>query len=370
MYSLVNIGDQNFLSKKAFEVKCMDHVDHMALSGSASYYMQQQRELAVSGPLPELHVSPSIRPLSNPNNLPFQSNIGGGHIGSSLPLESLAISSHAVNVDGPTGVSTGETVKRKRGRPRKYGSDRVVSLALSPSTTPSSNPITVTQDGQKRGRGRPPGSGKKQQLASSGESIPDSAGIGFAPHVIQIPSGEDIAAKILAFSQMQAKALCVMAAEGHVSIATLRQPSTSGGTVKFEGNLELLSMSGSYLPTDSGSLRNRTGGLSVTLVSPDGRVVGGGIGGVLIASDLVKVTVGTFQWGRLKGKYKKKGSSQDASVVAVESDHQGIHNPVALNSILPNQQNLTSPTSSLSPWSASRPMDMRNSHVDIDLMRG
>lgn len=49
-------------------------------------------------------------------------------------------------------------------------------------------------------------------------------------------------------------------------------------------------MSGSYLPTDSGSLRNRTGGLSVTLVSPDGRVVGGGIGGVLIASDLVKVT--------------------------------------------------------------------------------
>ncbi|PNX86554.1 DNA binding protein [Trifolium pratense] len=143
----------------------MDHGDHMALPGSASYYMQQ-RGLAGSGAQPELHVSPSFNQLSNPN-LPFQSSIGGGsNIGSTLPLESLPISSQGVNVSGPTGVPSGETVKRKRGRPRKYGSDRVVSLALSPSPAQSSNPGTVMQGGPKRGRGRPPGSGKKQQLAS------------------------------------------------------------------------------------------------------------------------------------------------------------------------------------------------------------
>lgn len=78
--------------------------------------------------------------------------------------------------------------------------------------------------------------------------------------------------------------------------------------------------------------------------------------------------IGSFLWGRLKAKNKKKESSEDAEGT-VESDHQGAHNPAALNSISPNQ-NLT-PTSSLSPWSAaSRQMDMGNSHADIDLMRG
>jgi hypothetical protein len=148
----------------------MDHGDHMALPGSASYYMQQ-RGLAGSGAQPELHVSPSFNQLSNPN-LPFQSSIGGGsNIGSTLPLESLPISSQGVNVSGPTGLPSGEIVKRKRGRPRKYGSDRVVSLALSSSPAPSSNPGTATQGGPKRGRGRPLGSGKKQQLASFGNSL-------------------------------------------------------------------------------------------------------------------------------------------------------------------------------------------------------
>nr|AFK41390.1 unknown [Lotus japonicus] len=52
----------------------------------------------------------------------------------------------------------------------------------------------------------------------------------------------------------------------------------------------------------------------------------------------------------------------------MESDHQAVHNPVAVNSISPNQ-NLTA-ISFPSPWPASRTLDMRNSHIDIDLMRG
>ena len=69
------------------------------------------------------------------------------------------------------GVPSEETAKRKRGRPRKYGSesyDRILSLASSPSETPSNNPGTMTKDGQKRARGRSLGRGKKQQLASLG----------------------------------------------------------------------------------------------------------------------------------------------------------------------------------------------------------
>lgn len=136
----------------------MDRGDHMA-----SYYMQQ-RGIAGFGAQPELHVSQNIRPQVD-HNLPFQSSIGGGGtIGLTSPLES----SHGVNVGAPNVTPTKEAVKRKRGRPRKYGTDGAVSLALTP--TPSTH-SGATKPGQKRGRGRPPGSGKKQQLASLGKSL-------------------------------------------------------------------------------------------------------------------------------------------------------------------------------------------------------
>lgn len=42
------------------------------------------------------------------------------------------------------------------------------------------------------------------------------------------------------------------------------------------------------MPADNGS-RTRTGSLSVSLATPDGRVIGGGIGGVLIAATPIQV---------------------------------------------------------------------------------
>ncbi|XP_015947284.1 AT-hook motif nuclear-localized protein 9 [Arachis duranensis] len=336
----------------------MDRGDQMALSGSASYYMQ--RGMPGSGTQqPDLHNSPSMRPLSNPN-LSFQPSIGGSTIGSTMPLESSGMSSQCVNVGAPSGAPPGEPVKRKRGRPRKYGPDGTVSLALTP--TPATHPGTMTQQGQKRGRGRPPGSGKKQQLASLGELMSGTAGMGFTPHIITVAVGEDIATKVMAFSQQGPRAICIMAATGAVSTVTLRQPSTSGGTVTYEGRFEILCLSGSYLLTDSDGSRNRSGGLSVSLASPDGRVIGGGVGGVLVAASTVQVVVGSFIWGGSKAKKQKKEGSSEGAEVAMEPDHQTVHN------ISPNQ-NLT-PTSSLSPWPSSRPMDMRHSHIDIDLMRG
>ena len=48
-------------------------------------------------------------------------------------------------------------------------------------------------------------------------------------------------------------------------------------------------MSGSYLLAESGGPRNRTGGLSISVCSPDGHVIGGAIGGRLIASSPAQV---------------------------------------------------------------------------------
>ena len=61
-----------------------------------------------------------------------------------------------------------------------------------------------------------------------------------------------------------------------------------------QGRFEILSLSGSFLVTDSSGARSRTGGLSVSLVGPDGRVMGGGVAGMLIAASPVQVVVGSF----------------------------------------------------------------------------
>lgn len=142
----------------------MDRREAMSFSGS-TYYMQ--RGMPESGSGTGVQGSPGI-PLSN-LNVSFQSNIGGSSIGSAMPIEpSLAISHHGVDVGSPSAMPSTEPVRRKRGRPRKYGPDEshgTVALALSPT---SSNPPVTTTPNQKRGRGRPPGTGRKQQLASLG----------------------------------------------------------------------------------------------------------------------------------------------------------------------------------------------------------
>ncbi|XP_050237674.1 AT-hook motif nuclear-localized protein 9 [Mercurialis annua] len=338
----------------------MDRREAMAMSGSASYYMQ--RGMSGPGTQAGLNVSSGINPLSA-TNMSFQSNVGGNTIGSTLPMEiSAAVSPHGVNAGGAPAVAlpSGESGKRKRGRPRKYGPDGSVSLALSPSV--STHPGTITPT-QKRGRGRPPGTGRKQQLASLGSWLSGSAGIGFTPHIITMAVGEDIATKIVSFAQQGPRAICILSANGAVSTVTLRQPSTSGGTVTYEGRFEILCLSGSYLVTNNGGSQHRTGGLSASLASPDGRVIGGGIGGVLIAASPVQVIVGSFLWGGSKTKNKKVEGSDGA-----RDDHQTVENPVSPPNVPPTQ-NLT-PNSSVGLWPTPQPVDMRNAHMDIDLMRG
>lgn len=57
----------------------------------------------------------------------------------------------------------------------------------------------------------------------------------------------------------------------------------------FQGRFEILSLSGSFTVSDNGGMRSRTGGLSVSLAGPDGRVIGGGVAGSLIAASPIQV---------------------------------------------------------------------------------
>eukprot|EP01018_Ginkgo_biloba_P034164 Gb_17097 [translate_table: standard] len=273
----------------------MEGRESMGLSGPGSFGAILQRGVGsppTGIPTPAaapagLHAPAALRPVSS-----IASNLNSPSPATYGTDSSTAIVPHGRNMGMgmALGMGRGEPLKRKRGRPRKYGPDGSMALALAPlSSVPGS-----FSPSQKRGRGRPPGSGKKQQLAALGEWLAGSAGVGFTPHVITIAAGEDVATKIMSFSQQGPRAVCILSANGAISNVTLRQPATSGGTVTYEGRFEILSLSGSFLLTENGGTRSRTGGLSVSLAGPDGRVVGGGVAGMLMAASPVQVVVGSF----------------------------------------------------------------------------
>ncbi|KAL7170354.1 hypothetical protein ACSBR2_035259 [Camellia fascicularis] len=211
------------------------------------------------------------------------------------------------------GGDGGLLVKKKRGRPRKYDSDgnlRLPSISPPPPGFSFSPPFSSSSSefsSSKRGRGRPPGSGNWQLLASLGELFANTAGVDFTPHVVTVYAGEDVAAKILSFSQKGPRGICVLSANGTVSNVTIRQPGSSGGVLTYEGRFEILSLTGSYTVSENGGVRSRTGGLSVSLAGPDGRVIGGGVAGLLMAASPIQIVVGSFMPNGYKA-YKRKHS--------------------------------------------------------------
>ncbi|KAG2240031.1 hypothetical protein Bca52824_091151 [Brassica carinata] len=60
------------------------------------------------------------------------------------------------------------------------------------------------------------------------------------------------------------------------------------------GRFEILSLSGSFMPTENGGTEGRSGGMSISLVGPNGKIVGGGLAGMLIAASPVQVIMGSF----------------------------------------------------------------------------
>ncbi|XP_062117495.1 AT-hook motif nuclear-localized protein 1-like isoform X2 [Humulus lupulus] len=208
--------------------------------------------------------------------------------------------------------------KKKRGRPRKYDANGNLSLAYlqglktkPPSgTTPFtlSSPVSSPSEfssSSKKGKVRPSGS-SSWQLASLGELFAKTAGGDFTPHVVTVNTGEDVVETILSFVHKGPRGVCVLSANGAVSNVTIRQPGSSGGILTYEGRFEILSLSGSYtVPEYSTGARNRSGGLSVSLAGPDGRVIGGGLAGLLTAASPIQIVVGSFMPNGYKVQKRK-----------------------------------------------------------------
>ncbi|KAJ6671972.1 AT-HOOK MOTIF NUCLEAR-LOCALIZED PROTEIN 9 [Salix viminalis] len=238
--------------------------------------------------------NPDSNSNTNPSPNPNPGQLGAPQVGAS------PVSAGCTDTGG----------KKKRGRPRKYAPDGTLATALSPMPISSSIPLTGDYSAWKRGRGRPLESVKKQhncEYESTGDKIAYFVGTNFMPHVITVNAGEDVTMKVMSFSQQGARAICILSANGTISNVTLRQPTSSGGTLTYEGRFEILSLSGSFMPSENGGTKGRSGGMSVSLAGSDGRVVGGGLAGMLVAAGPVQVVVGSFLLGhQQESKHKKQ----------------------------------------------------------------
>ncbi|RZC81410.1 hypothetical protein C5167_043983 [Papaver somniferum] len=266
----------------------------------------------------------STSPEPTPLIFPPHSVTGRSPFGSSPPPPPTAPSAPA---------PPAETVKRKRGRPRKYGTSETAQNSpssnkkLSSSTSPPpSTSLPVSSSPRKKDSSSVSSpSSKKSQLLALG-----NAGQGFTPHVITVAAGEDVGQKIMSFMQQKKRAVCILSASGSISNASLRQSAIMGGNVTYEGRYEILSLSGSYLHTEIGGASSRTGGLSICLSGTDGRIVGGGVGGPLKAAGPVQVIVGSFVYNNQKEvlvDFETSKNKLPASMVgsAISSDHHHLY---------------------------------------------
>ncbi|KAL0316142.1 UNVERIFIED_CONTAM: AT-hook motif nuclear-localized protein 1 [Sesamum radiatum] len=219
-------------------------------------------------------------------------SVGPGVLNMDISMEKSAADmySPAVGADGGAVGGGGVVGGGWELKPGLYKSPPVLPAGFTLSTPPSYE----YSSGSKKGRGRPSGSGNWHILASLGELFANTAGGDFTPHVVTVHTGEDVAGKILTFAQKGHRGICVLSANGCVSNVTLRQPGLSGGLLTYEGRFEILTLTGSYTISDNGGIKSRTGGLSVSLASPDGRVIGGGVAGMLMAASPIQIVVGSF----------------------------------------------------------------------------
>ncbi|KAF5453367.1 hypothetical protein F2P56_028273 [Juglans regia] len=289
-----------------------------------------------------------------------------------------AAGSPAVAADSPVSVGlAGTTGKKKRGRPRKYGPDGSVTAALSPMPISSSAPPGGNFSATKRGKVRPSGLEYKQHKKMGMENFGNGS---FYSHLSYSTCGEDITMKVISFSQQGPRAICILSANGVISNVTLRQPDSSGGTLTYEGRFEILSLSGSFIPTETQGTRSRSGGMSVSLASPDGRVVGGGVAGLLVAASPVQVVVGSFLPSNQQEQKPKKLKNENipaivtpATTIAAMVPDFNAENEEGLGGN--GQQNSSSPLPNLASSSFRRDswpimhtmQESRNSATDINI---
>ncbi|KAJ8506447.1 hypothetical protein OPV22_007333 [Ensete ventricosum] len=140
----------------------------------------------------------------------------------------------------------------------------------------------------RRPRGRPPGSKNrpKPPVIITRESANT-----LQAHILEVGAGCDVFDCIAAYSRRRQRGVSVFSGSGTVTNVTLRQPSASGGVVTLQGRFEILSLSGSFLPSPAPPGATS---LTIFLAGGQGQVVGGNVVGELYAAGPVIVIAASF----------------------------------------------------------------------------
>ncbi|KAL5765611.1 hypothetical protein ACOSP7_016228 [Xanthoceras sorbifolium] len=170
----------------------------------------------------------------------------------------------------------------------------------------------------------------------------ETAGGNLTPHVVTVPIGENLAGKILSFSQTSSKTLCVLSATGTVSSVVLCQSGYVANGLKSVGQFEILHLSGSFTHTEVGGKNRRIGKLSISLAKPDGQVFGGVVVGPLIAASPIPLIVATFKQNIVKG-YKRRHSTDSLSKANKLRDLQMVRVPMHIPTMTDDNDNCITP---------------------------
>ncbi|THG04940.1 hypothetical protein TEA_012162 [Camellia sinensis var. sinensis] len=158
--------------------------------------------------------------------------------------------------------------------------------------------------------------------------------------------------------------------------ARVRDGGMAGGD--GGGIFEIITLSGSFTPTEVGANRvGRMGGLNVCLSSPDGRVIGGTLAGLLVAGGPVQVVAASFlPSGYQEQKKPKKQKTNpnptpnaptSAAVFPPNVDNDRYSTPEQNNSAAP-KPNLSSSSIHTTNWASMEATpDFRKSATDINI---
>ncbi|PKA56565.1 Putative DNA-binding protein ESCAROLA [Apostasia shenzhenica] len=136
----------------------------------------------------------------------------------------------------------------------------------------------------RRWRGRPPNSRSKPNQPAVVVRDGPSA---LRSHVLEVADGADVIESVASYARRRGRGVSVIAASGAVAGITLRSPPPE----TLPGRFEILSLTGTVLPPPAPP---ESGGLAVLAAAGEGRVVGGRVGGPLVAAGPVVLTVAAF----------------------------------------------------------------------------
>ncbi|KAK7320460.1 hypothetical protein VNO77_29947 [Canavalia gladiata] len=177
----------------------------------------------------------------------------------------------------------------------------------SPSPSPDTYDVVLSHESKKqvqsqnmmtpakRGRGRPPGSKNKPKVPVV--IVEEDTNHVLKPIIIEIPNGADVVDSLINFARKHYVSVTVLSISGYVSEATICQPFSHSPTLSLSGTYRVVHLSGSYITTLSPSPSSKPlhSTFGIQLAMNDNKVIGGLVGGRVIAAGPMVVLLSKFK---------------------------------------------------------------------------